>query len=146
MNHPIPARVAARAATNWSARGDCRISTYSTGNHGYAQIGWQEEGKAYMTTAHRAAWTYANGPIPDGATVDHVCKERRCVNPDHLRILSNYENSRRTFGRDWPVGECANGHPNSQSYLQPSGRRRCRPCNQAAQARYRARQRAKKAE
>lgn len=144
MTHPIPARVAARASTNWSARGDCKISTYSTGSHGYAQIGWQAEGKVYMTTAHRAAWTYANGRIPDGATVDHVCKEKRCVNPDHLRILSNYENARRTNGRDWPIGECANGHPNSESYLQPSGRRRCLPCNRAAQARYRARQRVKK--
>lgn len=112
----IPDRVAKRAALSYIENDNgCHISTYSVASHGYAQIGWKEpSGERHMTTAHRAAWVYANGrKIPEGATVDHACKVRTCVNPGHLRILSNFENARRTSGRDWSLGECANGHPNS---------------------------------
>lgn len=93
-----------------------------------------------MTTAHRAAWVHANGQIPEGMTVDHrpTC-DKRCVNVDHLRLLTNFENGRRTFGRDWPLGQCANGHPNSDLFTQPNGRRRCRKCNNKQQREYRAR-------
>lgn len=143
MAPPIPKRVAARAHSKWAPRDDCRISTYSVGSHGYAQLGWTQDGKTYMTTAHRAAWVMVNGQVPDGLTIDHLCKERRCVNVKHMRLLSNYENARRTRGRDWPLGFCVNGHPNSESYVRPSGRRICGPCNRAAQAAYKARQRAK---
>jgi len=51
--------------------------------------------------------------MPVGVTLDHTCKTRQCVNPDHLRVLPNYENARRVNGMDWPMGQCANGHPNS---------------------------------
>lgn len=63
-----------------------------------------------MVLAHRAAWVHGNGQVPLGMTLDHLCKERRCVNPDHLRMLPNFENARRIHGLDWPMGECANGH------------------------------------
>lgn len=42
---------------------------------------------------HRTAYRVANGPIPEGMTVDHICFEKGCVNPDHLRLLSRAENS-----------------------------------------------------
>lgn len=127
----IPQRAAERAAVKYveDAAG-CHISTYSTGSHGYAQIGWQVgEGRRRATTAHRAAWVYAHGvQIPEGMTIDHLCKERRCVNPEHLRLLTNFENARRTDGRDWPIGECANGHPNSEVIRTSKGRHHCRTC------------------
>ena len=63
-----------------------------------------------MVLAHRAAWVAVNGQVPLGMTIDHMCKERRCVNPDHLRLLPNYENARRTDGHDWPLGYCIHGH------------------------------------
>lgn len=95
----------------------CHVSTYSVAGHGYAQIGWHTKGdKRRGTTAHRAAWVAATGKqIPDGMVVDHLCKNRRCVNVEHLRVLSNFDNARRTYGRDWPLGdgECINGHPAS---------------------------------
>ena len=141
----VPDRVKARAHSKWVLDLDCWISTYSVGSHGYAQIGWHESGKTYMVLAHRASWEQVNGHVPIGMTLDHLCKQRRCVNPAHLRVLPNYENARRTFGRDWPLGQCVNGHPNSETYQRPSGTRICRPCNEAAQARYRAKQRAKAA-
>lgn len=125
----IPDRVAHRAATKYVEDDHgCWISTYSKASHGYAQIGWQEKDYRQVVTAHRAAWVYHNGrQIPEGHTVDHLCKERPCVNPEHLRCLDNFQNARRTFGRDWKLGECANGHPDRELYWDGS-RYRCKPC------------------
>ncbi|MBK4144633.1 hypothetical protein GWO57_08290 [Corynebacterium macginleyi] len=140
----IPPRVAERAATRYKVEGECWISTYSTASHGYAQIGWYGGGSRAMVTAHRAAWVYHNEKqIPDGYTVDHLCKNRRCVNPKHLRALPNFENARRTFGRDWTLGKCINGHSNDELYWDGS-RYRCRPCVQERVARRRANNRASK--
>lgn len=111
----IPHRVAQRAISRFVVdENGCHISTYSVASHGYAQIGWHVGGdKSIVTTAHRAAWVAHTGEqIPAGMVVDHTCPERRCVNPDHLRVLSNFENARRTRGRDWALGYCANGHSN----------------------------------
>lgn len=146
----IPAAAAERAATRYvEDEAGCYVSTYSVASHGYAQIGWgiapHEDGRPRSsgTTAHRAAWTHVHGPIPEGVTIDHRCKNRRCVRVSHLRMLTNFENARRTSGRDWPEGQCVNGHPNSDLYLADGGRRlRCRPCQRETQRRYRARKRA----
>ena len=112
---PIPPRVAARAVERVIIDAKCCwISDYSIGSHGYAQIGWVENGVRHMALAHRAAWVHAHGQLPLGMTLDHTCKQKLCVNPSHLRALPNFENARRTDGRDWPMGECANGHANAR--------------------------------
>lgn len=119
----IPERVALRAYGRVEVDDDgCWISTYSVGSHGYAQIGWQVDGKAHMVLAHRAAWVHVNGQMPMGMTLDHTCKTKPCVNPSHLRMLPNFENARRIGGKDWPMGQCANGHPNTR--LKPIDRGR----------------------
>lgn len=136
----IPDRVAQRAALRVSREGECDISTYSVASHGYAQIGWQDGGDRWVVTAHRAAWVYATGQqIPTGMTIDHLCRNRRCVRFEHLRMLSNYENARRTNGRDWPLGQCVNGHPDELGRLHSSGKRSCRECAAEWQRRHRAR-------
>lgn len=134
----IPESAALRAYTKYTASDDgCFISTYSVSTHGYAQVGWGNKRDGHSgTTAHRAAWTHVNGQIPDGMTIDHTCKNRRCVNVDHLRMLTNYENARRTAGRDWPLGECVNGHPNSELVVVDGGRIKCGICNKAARRRW----------
>lgn len=43
--------------------------------------------------AHRAFWEAANGPIPDGLVLDHTCRVKSCVNPDHLRAVTPRVNS-----------------------------------------------------
>lgn len=112
MTSPIPDRVAERAATRYvEDENGCYISTYSVGSHGYAQVGWCEEGKVNMTTAHRAAWVYYAGQQPVG-TVDHTdhCN-RRCVRGSHLRDISNQENARRNRPDANPdLAVCLNGH------------------------------------
>ena len=110
----VPARVAERAhSRRTEASGGCWISDYSTTSAGYAQVGWQDGDQTHMVLAHRAAWVHEHGQVPMGLTLDHTCKNRRCVRPSHLRLLSNYENARRNNGTDWPIGTCSNGHPST---------------------------------
>lgn len=109
----------------------CWISLYSTGSHGYSQIGWQQGKKVTMKLGHRVSWEAANGPIPDGMTVDHVCRVRRCINPEHLRLMSNLENARGGgglhIGKPVPLGrKCGKGLHELLKY--PSGAVGCREC------------------
>ena len=140
---PIPARVAKRAATKFTVVGECYLSTYSVASHGYAQIGWTDGCRNFGTTAHRAAWVYHHGQIPLGMTVDHIqsqCVSRRCVRREHLRLLDNFENARRTDGRDWALGSCIEGHPNSE-LVSYGGKWKCRLCNRRWQKDYYAKNR-----
>ncbi len=45
--------------------------------------------------AHRWSWSFFNGPVPDGLQIDHLCRNRRCVNPSHLEPVTHRENVRR---------------------------------------------------
>lgn len=137
----VPQRVIDRVLTKVlkGSEDGCHISLYSTASHGYAQVGWIDDSGRRVTLAHRVVWIGEHGPIPHGMTIDHTCKTKRCVNIKHLRMLDNFENGRRTSGRDWPIGECVNGHPNSElAEVGKTGRLRCRPCNVVYQARYKA--------
>lgn len=138
----IPARVIERVRTKIAVDPDrgCHISTYSAASHGYAQVGWHEDGERIVTLCHRVIWYAEHGPIPKGMTVDHMCKQRKCVRVDHLRLLTNYENARRTKGRDWPLGQCINGHPNSMLHTQRGGKIICAPCMQASRDKWLAKQ------
>lgn len=134
-----PQRVIERVHSNVVAGpGECVVSTYSTGSHGYAQIGWHDEGRTIMRLAHRVAYEAAHGPIPDGMTVDHICRNRRCVNPRHLRLLSNRVNA--TLNGNALKTECPQGHPydeaNTSLRRHRSGRlhRFCRACQAQSNA------------
>ena len=133
--------VRTQSHADWDAETGCIVSRYSIRDHGYAQIGWELNGRRTVTLAHRVAWAYTYGTIPEGMTVDHRCRNRRCVNVAHMRLLSNYENARRTGGRDWQLGQCVNGHPNSRLRRQPAGKRVCIDCKKSWTARYEAKKR-----
>ena len=143
---PVPPVVAERAYTKVEKQEDgCWISRYSVASHGYAQVGWQvRPGYSRMVLAHRASWAHVHGQVPIGMTIDHVCKQRRCVNPDHLRLMSNFENARRNNGADFAMGQCGNGHPNT-SLVEATKRTRtgeprmglqCRECTALYAGRY----------
>lgn len=121
-----PQRVIDRLLANVAVQGDCHVSLYSRGSHGYSQIGWQQGGKTFTRLGHRVAWEAVHGPIPEGMTLDHVCRNKPCVNVDHLRLLTNSENGRRNW-KDYPMGQiCVRGHPGPRVIVR--GRNRCPDC------------------
>lgn len=52
-------------------------------------------GRYHQTNAHRISWEIHNGPIPKGMHIDHLCRNTRCINPDHLEPVTLEENNRR---------------------------------------------------
>lgn len=96
----------------------------SLGSHGYGNA-W--DGRT-VTVAHRLAWILANGAIPDGLTVDHVCHNRRCCNPSHLRLLSNVENATDQGQRQKMYCPAGHEYAGANLYVDPEGHRRCRQC------------------
>ncbi len=75
------------------ATGDCWEWLGSRHSKGY---GWFRMG-SQMKKAHRVAWVLLIGPIPDGLTLDHLCLNPPCVNPDHLEPVTAAENTRRAL-------------------------------------------------
>lgn len=78
---------------------------------------------------HRWSYEHFRGPIPDGLEIDHLCRNRACVNPDHLEPVTRVENALRGPGA---ITECVNGHPytTENTYIRPDrGTRSCRTCN-----------------
>lgn len=85
--------------------------------------------------AHRLSYEAHVGPIPAGLDLDHLCRVRECVRPDHLEPVTRSENVRRglPFKKAAPrPTHCPKGHPYSED---PSGRLRCRTCSAALKAR-----------
>ncbi|MHA7210822.1 HNH endonuclease signature motif containing protein [Arthrobacter sp. MDT1-65] len=68
---------------------------------GYVQkngYGKFRRGDEPMVTAHRMSYELANGPIPKGLMVDHLCHNRACVNDSHLRLLTAKQNNENRLG------------------------------------------------
>jgi hypothetical protein len=103
-------------------------------SHGYATF-WLN-GKNRL--AHRVAYEFFVGPIPEGLTIDHVkvrgCTSKSCVNPAHLEAVTTWENTLR--GNALPAlnfrkTHCDNGHPYDEenTYITKQGWRACRECH-----------------
>lgn len=107
----------------------CWLWTGWVDRDGYGKC--SRDGEQYV---HR--WTYKTlvGPIPDGYVIDHLCRVKRCVRPDHLEPVTPGENTlrmMRSLGRFGCATHCPKGHPYDEenTYVSPSGRRHCRECN-----------------
>jgi len=77
----------------------CWIWQRTTTAYGYGWI--RVNGKG--TNAHRAIYERLHGPVPPGLVVDHLCRNRICVNPDHLEVVTQTVNVRR--GTSWLTPE-----------------------------------------
>lgn len=84
--------------------------------------------------AHRWAWMFFRGPVPDGLDLDHLCRNRACVNPDHLEPVSRAVNLHRGEGLTGVNHRktcCPKGHPYdvANTYVTKLGHRSCRACS-----------------
>lgn len=91
--------------------------------------------------AHRVAYELLAGVIPEGLQLDHLCREKACVNPLHLEPVTASENKRRDRSRNAEKTHCPHGHPfdAENTYVDARGWRGCRACRQESKRRYRRR-------
>jgi len=126
--------------------GDCWEWVAGKTHDGYGRFHWQGKSRG----AHRVAYWELVAPIPDGLTIDHLCRNRCCVNPDHLEPVTNRENLLRgeTFqGVNSRKTHCPVGHEYTpeNTRLKRRGQwveRHCRACNRRESRQGAARRRA----
>jgi|GEM_PF-6386516 len=101
--------------------------------HPYGRV--QYKGKLWG--AHRYMWTMMRGPIPEGMHVHHLCEVKRCVNPQHMKLVTRQEHPKHHI-----VTHCPQGHlldeANTYPHVTKDGRqdRQCRICRRSAEKRY----------
>lgn len=84
--------------------------------------------------AHRVTYEFVKGPIATGLTIDHLCRNKSCVNPEHLEAVTLKENIRRSGSLTAVHSQkthCIHGHPFSGSNLKfgkTDGKRICITC------------------
>lgn len=110
--------------------------------NGYGQMKIPGSAKKRIYT-HRFFYERLVGPIPEGLQLDHLCRVRNCVNPEHLEPVTGRVNTLRGTS---PVAQrakqthCLNGHPLVGSNLINSKpTRQCRICTNARKRKYKAR-------
>lgn len=122
----------------------CIVWTASGNGAGYGAM-FIAKGKRVL--AHRWAYEYYIGPIPEGLTIDHLCRNRACVNTDHLEPVSHRVNTLRGTAPtavNAAKTHCPKGHPHDeQNTSTTSGGRECRACRREQAREYYQRNREK---
>lgn len=120
------------------SRAECWEWTASRSPNGYGQFSLQ--GK--RTGAHRFAYESVNGPVSPALVLDHLCRNKGCVNPEHLEAVTHWENLRRGVGGpalNYYKTHCDSGHifDGDNTYITKKGRRSCRICHRRWSAKWR---------
>ncbi|MDP4015355.1 MAG: HNH endonuclease signature motif containing protein [Candidatus Nanopelagicales bacterium] len=123
----IPARLAKYVQVNDS---ECWIWMGTVNSRGYGSV---TNGHGKSMLAHRGAWEFVNGPIPDGLTVNHKCFQKRCLNTEHMELLTAGEN---TAHARRAIRCCPAGHDYTpeNTRVNAAGHRSCRECANAQRA------------
>lgn len=116
-------------------------------NGGYGQIKVPDgTAKGKTKYVHRVAYEEMVGRIPKELELDHLCRERRCCNPDHLEPVPRSVNVLRGVGwaaQNAKVTHCPHGHAfdKANTYHTRTGHRACRACARERNKRHRERRR-----
>jgi len=112
--------------------------------YGKTRLGYRADGTLKDALAHRASYQVFVGEIPPGLTIDHLCKQPSCINPEHLEAVTMRENLLRgdTFQARNAAKKCC---PKCQGpFTQRIGRsgRYCKPCRYEAIRKWQKKQKA----
>lgn len=144
---PIEKRLAAKI----SVRADtgCHEWKDAKDRKGYGRI----FSNGRPVSAHRTVWEIENGAIPQGLVIDHLCRNRSCVNPHHMEVVTNRENVLR--GEGHTAVNARKTHCNAGHELAPDnintvtferrGERHCKQCAARWARAYRERRKAAQA-
>lgn len=110
--------------------GDCWLWTGATDTGGYGLISYK--GRRCLKV-HRAYLEAIGQPVPDGLTVDHLCRVHGCCNPDHLEVVTHQQNVLRGIGPtaiNAAKTHCIHGHEftEANTIINTRGNRHCRTC------------------
>ena len=111
---------------------------------GYGQFSYGR-----LMLAHRASYEHFRGAIPEGLNLDHLCRNRKCVNPDHLEAVTQRVNVMRgvsVTAENMRKSHCPTGHPYdaANTYVRANGHRGCRACRKVHKQAFKSRQAAMK--
>lgn len=114
---------------------DCWVWLGGTSRSGYGYFYFTSVKR--VVSAHRFAYELIVGKIPPDMTIDHLCRNRSCVNPAHMEVVTRGENVLRGTGitaKNLLKTHCPKGHPYSLENTYVMGKRRvCRTCHREKQ-------------
>ena len=108
------------------AKTGCWIWSGTIAGNGYGIMRMPER---KTMVAHRFVFLSVGRVIPVGMELDHLCRNRRCVNPDHLEPVTHSENMLRAFAAAGRASICKYGHPLDGIRSRSGGGRYCKQCN-----------------